>query len=256
MSVFGNYASYYDLLYKDKDYNGEVRYVSALIREINPLAKSLLTLGCGTGKHELLFSEYGFRVEGIDLSEVMIRLAEVNKGKAGKQAQNVKFHRGDIRTIDLHEKFDAVVSLFHVACYQTENEDLIKFIRTAKKHLNKGGIFIFDVWHGPAVLTDRPASRARNAEDEKIKVVRKTEPVMLSEQNVVEVNYNIKITDKISKTTLEINECHRMRYLFRPELKLLLEGEGFELLKSEEWVTKQPPSYETWYVNYIARLTY
>jgi SAM-dependent methyltransferase len=254
MSVFGNYSSYYDLLYKDKDYKGEVNYVSGLIRELNPSAKSILTLGCGTGKHELLFAEKDFLVEGVDLSEKMIRLAEENRRQAGLQSGKLTFHLGDIRTIDLNEKFDAVVSLFHVACYQTENKDLRSFFQTAKKHLNKGGIFIFDVWHGPAVLTDRPRARTKNVEDDRIAVLRTTEPVMRSELNVVEVNYNIKIRDKILNTTEEINECHRMRYLFKPELLLLLEEAGFELLKSEQWMTAAPPSFDTWYVNYVARL--
>jgi len=38
-SVFADYARYYDLLYKDKDYEGEADYVDGLIRRFSPTAQ-------------------------------------------------------------------------------------------------------------------------------------------------------------------------------------------------------------------------
>ena len=49
MSVFNEYARYYDLLYRDKDYVGEVEYVHRLLQAHAPGAQSLLNLGCGSG---------------------------------------------------------------------------------------------------------------------------------------------------------------------------------------------------------------
>jgi 2-polyprenyl-3-methyl-5-hydroxy-6-metoxy-1,4-benzoquinol methylase len=55
----------------------------------------------------------GYQVRGIDLSEQMIRIAREKEGK------NLLFEQADVRTFRCSGKFDAVISLFHVASYQT-----------------------------------------------------------------------------------------------------------------------------------------
>src|SRR3990172_5281821 len=76
MTVFGKYSSYYNLLYKDEDYAGEVEYIHNLIQKHSPGAKSILDLGCGTGRHDLLLAEKGYSVTGVDQSEEMLAVAK------------------------------------------------------------------------------------------------------------------------------------------------------------------------------------
>jgi ubiquinone/menaquinone biosynthesis C-methylase UbiE len=63
-AVFADYARYYDLLYRDKDYAAEAEYVAGLIRKFHPAARSILELGSGTGIHASLPAEKGFTVHG------------------------------------------------------------------------------------------------------------------------------------------------------------------------------------------------
>ena len=84
MNQFGDlYSQYYDLLYSDKDYIGEVDYIDNLIKLHNKNVKTLLDMGCGTGKHAELFYEKGYKVHGIDLSEDMLKIA--NQRRKGKE---------------------------------------------------------------------------------------------------------------------------------------------------------------------------
>ena len=63
MSVFGdNYSRYYNLLYSDKDYLGESRYIDGLIQKYSPGAKNVLDLGCGTGRHAAGRSSLRWRI--------------------------------------------------------------------------------------------------------------------------------------------------------------------------------------------------
>ncbi|MFZ4857329.1 MAG: class I SAM-dependent DNA methyltransferase [Desulfuromonadaceae bacterium] len=246
MPVFRDYSNYYNLLYKDKDYAGEAEYIQRLISCHHRGAETVLDLGCGTGRHDLLLAGMGYRVSGVDQSEEMLAVA-------GSHDSVCRFHHGDIRSVRLDEKFDVVVSLFHVMSYQVTTEDLRAALATAKAHLNPNGIFIFDFWYGPAVLTDRPAVRVKRLEDEAIAVTRVAEPVMYPNDNSVDVNYQVFIRNKASGRTEELCETHRMRYLFRPELDLLLKESGLSIVEIAEWMTGKAPGFDTWGVCCVVR---
>jgi len=260
MSVFGKYSSYYNLLYKDKDYAGEAGYVHNLIQKYCPGAKSILDLGCGTGRHDLLLAEKGYSVVGVDQSEEMLAIANsqlLTKTETKIEIENKcstsTFIQGDVRNVRLNKTFDVVTSLFHVMSYQITNEDLNAAFETAKVHLKKGGVFIFDCWYGPAVLTDRPAVRVKRLEDEDIFVTRIAEPVMHPNENVVDVNYHVFIKNRANNAVEELREVHSMRYLFSPEIELFLSQQRLRLLASFEWMSEREPGVDTWGVCFVVR---
>lgn len=245
MDVFNIYARYYDLLYKDKDYAGEVEYIHDLIQKYNPGAKSILDLGCGTGKHDFLLAEKGYSVTGVDQSEEMLAIANSNLSALTSTST---FMHGDVRNIRLNKTFDVVISLFHVMSYQTTNDDLKAAFGTAKVHLKKGGIFIFDFWYGPAVLTDRPSVREKKLEDEELIVHRTAAPVMHPNENIVDVNYEVIIIERKTGITKKLKETHKMRYLFLPELDFMLKNLGFKTLDALEWMSSDRQlSFDSWY---------
>jgi SAM-dependent methyltransferase len=252
MSVFGNYARYYDLLYRDKDYVGEAKFIHQLIQTYAPNTQNILELGCGTLNHAVLLAKEGYQIHGVDFSLSMLEKASDRLEQLPTDlASKLRFTQGDIRLCRLNETFDVVVSLFHVISYQTTNEDLLAAFVTAKEHLKPGGIFIFDVWYGPAVLTERPAVRVKRLEDEEIVVTRIAEPVMHPNENLVDVNYQVFIRDKSSNAVEELQETHQMRYLFKPEIELLLSQVQIQVIACCEWLTNENASFDTWGVYFI-----
>lgn len=83
MSVFGAYSHYYNLFYKDKDYAGEVRYVRVRIRKYRPDAKTILNLGCGTGRQDFELNSRGYEIVGVDMSENMLAAVEARPFPTG-----------------------------------------------------------------------------------------------------------------------------------------------------------------------------
>ena len=251
MSQFGNlYAQYYDLFYSDKDYVGEVNYVDDLIKTHIKEAKTLLDLGCGTGKHAELFCEKGYDVHGVDLSDEMLKIAQT---RTLNKKNKLQFTHSNIQELQLNQQFDVVVSLFHVMSYQNSNEALIQAFEVAKKHLKQGGIFIFDFWYGPAVLTDLPVTRVKRLENEYIKVTRIAEPILHPQKNTVDVNYDIFIEEKSSNQIIQKKELHPMRYFFDTELELVCEKVGFNIENKYKWMSQHRPDFSSWNVVWILK---
>jgi SAM-dependent methyltransferase len=255
MKVFEGSAAYYDEMYSDKDYVGEVAYVEGLMREFaGPGELSILDLGSGTGKHAVELALRGHSVRGVDRSEQMVGRAEARKSALSEQARaKVGFSVGDVRSVRLGSQFQVVLALFHVASYQTTNQDLKDFLETARLHLRPDGILIFDFWYGPAVLSEQPEVRVKRAETAERWVVRIAEPVTHFEESCVTVKYEIVDCLKKTGAVTKVNEEHKVRFFSLPELHLFAELAGFEILSTREWMKASGPTNRAWSVCIIAR---
>lgn len=252
--VFVAFTRYYELLYAEKDYAGEAEYIHQLIQKHRPGALSLLDIGCGTGAHDVELVKRGYSVLGLDFSQEMLDTARKKIAKLPSfLTAKIDFVHGDARTFRTSHRFEVVTSLFHVMSYQTGNGDITAAFETAALHLNQGGLFIFDFWYGPGVLSNPPEVRVRRIEDDETQVMRIAEPTLMTNRNVVEVNYEIHVTGK-GKSSVVITELHRMRYFFLPELELMLGDAGFELLADLEWMTERVPNQRTWNAVVCCRL--
>jgi len=243
---FGSYARHYDLLYGDKDYEAEARYVASRIRSILPAAHRILDLGCGTGAHAEQLVRMGFAVDGIDSSEAMLEGARARRARLPQAlVQQMDFRAGDMRSARLGRTYDAVISLFHAMCYQTTDGDLRSSVGTAAAHLMPGGVFLFDFWHGPAVEAKPPQLRIKRAEDEDVALLRIAEPVVDAAAHRVDVHYTLVVEPKQAAPVQVVREVHPMRYLFPRELAALAEGR-FDDLGATAWMGDQPLDDGAW----------
>ena len=249
MEVFKDYAYYYNAFYQDKDYRFEAEQIDYLLKRYGNVRR-IINYGCGTGKHDIELYKKGYLCTGIDISALMIDIAGEN---AKKENVNIDFSVADIRSYEPKEQYDAVISLFHVMSYQNKNDDILAAFRSARKALNSGGIFLFDVWYGPGVLTDLPVVRVKEVEDEKNKLIRVAKPVMHDKENVVDVCYEVFIMDKENGKTKGINEVHSMRYFFRPELEYFLKEAGFELIDNLDCQKLGETDFDSWTSYFIAK---
>jgi SAM-dependent methyltransferase len=236
------YAKCYDLLYEDKNYLDEFQYVHNQIATFAKIPmKTILDIGCGTGKTLRLFKDEGYAVAGVDLSDSMLTEAK----KYLDQKEDLLCARA--AAFKFNKKFEVITSLFHVLSYQTETKELAQVFVNAADHLNKGGLFLFDFWYGPAVLSDLPTKRKKQLENAEIKVLRNTNPVMHYNDNIVDVNFELLIEDRNTGQIQKLEETHRMRYLFLPEIKYLAEKASLTFLGAYKWLTNEPLSEKSWY---------
>jgi len=243
--LFNAYSRYYDLLYRDKNYTGEVDYIQALLNRSGIIKGDLLEFGSGTGKHGRLLAQRGYDVLGIELSQDMVAKAD--------QIDGFKCEQGDIRYVQLGRTYDAVLSLFHVVSYMTSNANVNAVLARAAEHLKVGGLFIFDVWYSPAVYIQRPVVRVKRMSDELVEITRIAEPELYPNENRVDVNYTIYARDLASEVIQSLSETHPMRHFSLPEIDLLAELNGFERICAEEFLTGKPAGEDTWGVCVILK---
>ena len=230
MTVFGAYANFYDSLYSGKNYPAECDFLEEIFQQhaSNPV-RTILDMGCGTGGHALQMARRGFKVTGVDRSGPMLSVARTKA--ASLQIDHIPvFREGDARTLDLATKFDVVMSMFAVISYMTANEDLMGAFSVARKHLNAGGLFVFDAWYGPAVLADRPTDRYKMVESDGERILRFVRPEIDLFRHVVNVHYKV-LRIKEREVVEEVEEMHPMRFLFPQEIISYLGSAGFRVLR-------------------------
>lgn len=249
MEVFQDYAYYYNAFYQDKDYAAESRQVDTLFKKYGSEIKKVINYGCGTGRHDIELVKLGYDCTGIDMSPLMIDIAKENS----RGIAEIEFAVADIRDYEPRTKYDAVISLFHVMSYQNSNDDILSAFQSARKALDIGGLFLFDLWYGPGVLSNPPVVRVKEVQDDKYKLIRLARPVMHDQTDVVDVCYEVLVIDKESGVTSTINETHHMRYFFRPELEFYLKQSGFELIDNLDCSTLGATGYDSWTSYFVAR---
>jgi predicted TPR repeat methyltransferase len=226
---FGDqYSQAYDSFYNDKDYYGECNQLEKFFNMYsNKQVKNILDLGCGTGGHAIELAKRGYFIDGVDKSHDMLDIAQ-NRIKSNDINQKITLYNDDIRKFEILKKFDVVISMFAVMSYMTTNEDLICAFKTARHHLNPGGLFIFDAWSGSAVLCEKPEQRIRDITFNKTRIIRIAKPGLDILHNTVNVQYKLL---EINNNTIvnEVDENHIMRYFFPMEIQYYLHNSGFYL---------------------------
>jgi SAM-dependent methyltransferase len=246
------YAECYDLFYRDKPYREEAEYAAGLVKARFPDSKTLFDLGCGTGLRALELARLRFRVFGIDQSLGMLAAARDHLAASDIPASEVEFQAGDITSFRSPTPRDGVVSLFHVFSYLTTEEALSQAIECSLANLNPGGVFLFDYWHGPGVMKDPPGVRTKCVENGSLRAERTAIPRHMPDKHLVEVNVRLRLTDKESGSSEDIEERYTMRYWFPEELQEPLERSGFKSIRHYSWLTESGPGSESWQACTIA----
>jgi SAM-dependent methyltransferase len=247
------YADQYDLLYGDKDYEAECSLLEQVFKKYRMDVKNILDIGCGTGNHSIPLARRGYEVHGVDLSGNMLAHALEKAQKETIKCPPI-FSQGDARSFNLEIQFDVVLMMFAVLGYQLTNEDVLATLHTVRKHLKPGGLFIFDVWYGPAVLAIRPSDRVKVTLTQNGKVIRAASGSLDVVHQLSRVNYKIWELSG-DRLLTETEENHTMRFFFTMELSLFLTACGLKLESLTAFPSLDKPADETtWNVFACARL--
>jgi SAM-dependent methyltransferase len=132
---FATLAPFYDL--DLEGYEDDIRLYEQLL---HTGVRRVLELGCGTGRVAAALARSGIEVTGVDLSPAMLDAAR--ERVAGLPVRLVE---ADMRSLDLGERFDAVLVPLGGLQHLKTVDDLVAAMETISRHLEPEGIAAADV---------------------------------------------------------------------------------------------------------------
>ncbi len=128
----------YEIFSHLQDFNKEALFIVKEVRKRNRTrGRTLLNVGCGTGSHDLHLQKH-FEVTGIDLNRDVLRLAR-------KKNPRVAYRQGDMKVFTLGKRFNVITALTGVMLYNYSYEELKTTVENLHRHLEPGGVLIFNV---------------------------------------------------------------------------------------------------------------
>ena len=116
---------------------------------LNKNEDNILSIGCGTGSHELLLAKKDFSIIGIDLSVHMIERAKIKNN-----LKNLDFISTSLEDFKPSEKFSFAYSLFNVINCMSDISDLISFFKHLNNNLKSSSKIYFEFWNAIPCIID------------------------------------------------------------------------------------------------------
>ena len=120
--------NYWNKFYKKKNISSMSTFAKFTYKKIDNKEGKILDIGCGNGRDSFFFSQNGFKVTAIDISQKAIQKNSKKKNK------NISFKKFDISQNNIIGKFEIIYCRFflHTVDHLLERK-LIKLIKRSKK---------------------------------------------------------------------------------------------------------------------------
>ena len=218
--MYTAFASVYDRLMADVDYQGWAKHYHELMQRYGVPRGKICECACGTGSITIALSRMGYQMTGVDLSADM--LFEASQ-KARKTGAMIPFVKQDMRTLRLHRQMDAVLCTNDGLNYLKDSAELTDFFKAAWLALREGGGLFMDL-STPYKLENVLGDHFIGDETEDIAYLWQNR--LNRAQSYVDLNLAIFVRQK-DETYTRIGE-HQRQYLHSAELLTgLLEAVGF-----------------------------
>ncbi len=222
-------ARFYDAENKGKD-DDVALYLEAAAEEN---AKTILEVGCGTGRVMMPLADKGYVVHGVDNSEAMLEIAERYRAQSPQRQANMILHQADVNSVQFDQKFDMVLLSYNALMHFHGAEAQMNVMARLREWVNEDGLLIIDLPNAGEVF----ATQETNA-----LTFERTFLEPLSGHMVMQMSYSyLDRTSQIFRVTWVYDEITSdgtvkrtsaplvLYYYFYPEVRHLLSRNGFEV---------------------------
>jgi len=136
MAAYDLLAAHYDAVTGDSA--TEASFIDGIIKHVCRSAVTVLEVACGTADIIAQLAAR-YQVSGLDISPGMLAVARE------KLPEGTPLYLADMSSFELKMTFDAIVCVYHGINHLLDFSDWENFFDCAYKHLNGGGVLIFDI---------------------------------------------------------------------------------------------------------------
>lgn len=213
----------------------------------------VLELGCGTGRVAIALAEAGFAVTGLDLSPAMLAIARDHlTGADLSSGGSLSLIEGNMASFELGAQFELVIIAFRSFQLLLTPEEERACLASVFRHLRPGGRLVVDVFDPLLDLLVPGTFRTHDPFDVQL-VVHPVSGNVVSIQVVERTNHTLaqqleetwRFTERTPEGDLvrQEEEVLRMRWLYRYEMRYLLELSGFTLEAEYADYSGSAPAY-------------
>lgn len=149
---FDQWADWYDVYYSNVPEVETSFYVDLAKESGGPV----LEIGVGTGRVAIPAVSAGVDVVGLDLNQAMLDRADAKLRRIQPLTGVLDLIRADMREFDLCKSFPLVTIPSNTLLLALTQQDQLRTLRCAARHLEPDGQLVFDVFiPGPDLLADR-----------------------------------------------------------------------------------------------------
>lgn len=230
MSQYVDFAEYYD-------YDHAVTVDLAFYLDFaNQCQSPFLELACGTGRLTIPLAQAGFEVYGIDISANMLAICRRAAEQYRLETQ-IHLSQADMASFDLPRKdFGLALIALRSFMHLLTQADQRACLRQVYRHLRPQGYYILGaIAPDPEKLAQKPSAALQVRREFDLPnghhVVRKERLVQHDRVNQVRhFEFKFEEFDPAGRLLRERLVPLSTRYLFRDELRQLLESAGFQVL--------------------------
>ena len=213
----------YDVMYSD--ISDDVAFWVGCARAA---AGPVLELACGNGRLLVPCAAAGADIEGLDLTPAMV---ESLRGKLAAQRLRAAVAVGDMRDFTRPRRYALIFIAFNSFLHNLTQEDQLATLRGCRQHLAPGGRLMISVFHPdarkliehdgtPRVIKTLPQPGGGSA---KVTDRGRCDPIA----QLVQVARQVEMRDAGGGVTETHEMSFELRYVYLPEMELLLTLAGF-----------------------------
>lgn len=215
--MFTPTAELYDLFYDWKDYAAEASRVHEVVAQRSPVARTLLDVACGTGRHLEQLRRW-YEVEGLDLDAALLEVAAA-------RLPDVPLHVGDMRDFDLGRRFDVVTCLFSSIGYVRTPDALTTAVANMARHVVAGGVLVVEPWLTPEAFDPMHLGRPMTVRAPGLEAVRMNDSRVEDGMSIMDFHY---LVARAGEPMQHLVETHALALFTEEQYRSAFETAGLE----------------------------
>ena len=213
--------------------------IAFYVNHILPEDRTVLELGCGTGRVLIPLSRHCDFIVGVDHSSAMLAICQEKLQKHQISQNNAELVHEDITSLALQRKFGLIIAPFRVFQNLDTDEEVDAFFRSIHRHLSPHGSCILNVFNPNAPANDlletwrdhnevygweKPLGSGVLKHYYRRKKIKK-KPLVLYPELIYRYYENEKLVDEVSFVV-------PMRVYYADEFREVIQHHGFSIVET------------------------